>query len=443
MGVLMDILNELGTFRISNFPTNYNSTIEVNGILKKDYNGFHLNYEKPSETVSEIISFENKIYSYNNQKIKDPILILGDIKSINTLITLIAFSHEIDTNIFNISIIFKGVRFKNFKDIKFKEIQLSFSNIDSFIERKNIDQNGKRMYGDIPLIDYLKNENLSNLENLNKEKISYQFNLNYKSPVFDKINLNRFKLEITPEFKTKYKENPRNLCIIEDFKISLKYHKEEDFIKIQEDILHLKNFFTLVLGKSYLTEVKGKLKDQNQFIEIYTPTIIEEQNYHEDKLIKPLFKFEEITKPSLLFNNWFEKYDKLKSFYNLYFTVAFSKNYAETEFLLYAQALETYCGKFDKSRYFNKSEYSNIKKDIHSRIKDIYNNPKNPEGFEEKLRDGINYANKKSLKGMLRRLLKDLNYDKINEILNNNSNKNKRKEKISHFLGIIGDTRDY
>lgn len=44
---------------------------------------------------------------------------------------------------------------------------------------------------------------------------------------------------------------------------------------------------------------------------------------------------------------------------------------------------------------------------------------------------------------MLRRLLKDLNYDKINEILNNNSNKNKRKEKISHFLGIIGDTRDY
>lgn len=156
MGVLMDILNELGTFRISNFPTNYNSTIEVNGILKKDYNGFHLNYEKPSETVSEIISFENKIYSYNNQKIKDPILILGDIKSINTLITLIPFSHEIDTNIFNISIIFKGVRFKNFKDIKFKEIQLSFSNIDSFIERKNIDQNGKRMYGDIPLIDYLK-----------------------------------------------------------------------------------------------------------------------------------------------------------------------------------------------------------------------------------------------------------------------------------------------
>lgn len=443
MGVLMDILNELCTFRISNFLTNYNSTIEVNGILKKDHDGFHLNYEKPSEKVSEVINFENKIDSYNNQKIIAPILILGDIKSTNTLITLIAFSHEINEDIFNISMIFKGVHFKDFEDIKFKEIQLSFSNIDSFIETKNINQNGKKMYGDIPLKEYLKNKNLTNFKNLNKEKISYKFNLNYTSPILEKIKLSRFKLKIIPEFKTKYKENPRNLCIIEDFKISLKYHEEEDFIKIQEDILHLKKFFTLVLGKSYLTEVKGKLQGKSQLIEIYTPTILEEQNHYEDKFIKPLFKFEEINKPSLLFNNWFEKYDKLKSFYDLYFTAAFSKTYAETEFLLYAQALETYCGKFDKSKYFNKSEYSNITKDIHSRLKDIYNDPKNPDGFEDKLRDNINYAYKKSLKGMLRRLLKDLDYDKVNEILNNNSNKNKRNQEINHFVGIVGDTRDY
>lgn len=453
----MKTFNEIGTFWVSNFPLPNNSLIVVNGksifisenkirfggILKKENNKFYLHYEEPNQSYQQSKNFHNMINAFKNQntKIKDSILIVGQV---NEQITLIAFNPSIE--IFEVAMIFEGFHFKNFEDIKFKEIILSFTNLDSFIKTENIDKNGQEMYDGSTLIDYLNKNKLDTLNDLNKDKISYQFDLNYQSPKFEKILLDRFELKIAPHFHSKSEKNPRKFCIIEEFKIWLKYYEEEDFLKIQEDIRLLEKFFTLILGQSHLTEVKGKLKIKHRPIKIYTPKILKTSDNKDNRLIQSLFKFEDISNPRLLFKNWFKKYENLKSFFDLYFAPKFSKLYAETEFLLYTQALETYYRKSGDSEYFDETTYNILKRDIKDSINDLYENFTEfdiVDGFKNKFESSIRYAYEKSLRSMLKELLNDLNYKKINEILDNHSMEIERNKKVNGYVGIIVDNRNY
>ena len=442
----MKIFNELGTFWIPKYGEK-----KFCALLKEDNNNFYLNSKDEFLSYEEYIPLLNGINGSAHEKIKEEFLILGWINDIPVTLIALPFSCF---SCFRISMVLENIHLKSLKNIKFKKVKLYVNNINNFVKSINVDK-----------------ESIENEENN-----SFEYKVIYKSFGLEKITLKKFELRLEPNFSSKLDNDLRSFNINEKITINLEYFHEEEFVEIQKDIRHLEKFFSLILKKSLISEIEVKSAsiEKNNKIKIFTPKIakaLNNKNIH--SMFKTLFKFEDITNPNVLFKNWFDKYDVLKPFYDLYFSTILSDNYAETDLISYTQALESYYrnNKRFKTEYHTEKDFTTLEHDLKSSVENCFENFsffKIDEEYKDKLLDIIQYTNQYSLISMLRRLLKELNFTKINEILENysqekillekffstfnfhkmnkilySSENKRRKKKINNFAKIITDTRNY
>jgi hypothetical protein len=423
----MKIFNEIGTFWIPKLGEQ-----KFAGLIKIEKGNFYLNSKTEFLHFNEEYDdFLHNIESSNDKSIKDSFLILGMINQ--TPITLVILPFDFlgvpDTK-FKISTIFKNVHLKDLNNIKFKEISLFINNINNFMPAMDIKSNHEE-------------------DKLNK---SLEYNVKYKSLTVVEIDLIRFKLNFYPNFSCKNEfHDSRNVNINEKIEINLDYNIKVELNEIRRDIRHLEKFFTLVLGKSPIIGIEAKLKSgkSKDKIEIFTPEIVEDMKNNEKKnIFNALFKLDEIDNLSLLFKNWFNKYELLEPFYYLYFSTIFSNYYAETTFLLYTQTLEAYFRRMknEKSEYYDKKSFKILEENMNYYIESCYENFLEFEinnDFKNKVKSSIKYSYQYSLRTILKELLYKLDFARINEILDNHSKKKNRELKIKEFINIVVDTRNY
>lgn len=284
-----------------------------------------------------------------------------------------------------IETIFIGCHFKNTEEIKFKQLTVSYTNLDDWIGITGLNR-------EISL------DNDNNFQRLN---ISYEY------PEDFEFNFDKFTIKIAFGFQNSFERFKADLSQNTTMKI------------IPENSLHLKNyqekplfliprFLSLAVGKPvypiYMIGINDKFKvkvnDEEKFIDIsiYSGS----RNYEEPQknlnIHDMFFTFGDVREDlEECLKNWFTKYDKLGPIYNLYFSSLYNPyNYLETDFLNLAQAIETYHRRMFKGKYLESSEYREISSSLKDEIPDNVTDE-----HRESLKSKIDFGNEFSLKTRL------------------------------------------
>ncbi|PYZ99096.1 hypothetical protein CR205_11215 [Alteribacter lacisalsi] len=157
-------------------------------------------------------------------------------------------------------------------------------------------------------------------------------------------------------------------------------------------------------------------------------------NYDKDKRENYLIEYKE-AKDSLgkLFNNWFEKQDKLETIINLHLSKFYKESYIETTFLESVQTLEIYHRKVYNTKYFDEELYTE-----HSSKVIDYIASNIPEELHERLFGLLEHGNEYSLNKRLKELLNKFQPSTLQFILGKDNSKSKKR-----FVNQLVDTRNY
>lgn len=132
-----------------------------------------------------------------------------------------------------------------------------------------------------------------------------------------------------------------------------------------------------------------------------------------------------------IFINWFEKQDKLKTVFNLYFSDFYREIYLETTFLNAVQTLEIYHRKIYNGKYFNEKEYQENAEKLITFINDNITNE-----LRERMIGMVNFGNEYSLSKRLREIFKGFDTETRSHIVGNSRDRDT-------FIQQLVDTRNY
>ncbi len=188
------------------------------------------------------------------------------------------------------------------------------------------------------------------------------FQLNYFQ-LEDEILFECNEFKITSSFEVSYNFPKNEFKTKQLANLVVEYNSKRDLVKILEDSLKIRNFFTLAVGEPVHYEsfflastfIKKGSKHRTYFSyhanNKFDNIKIDYDFPHSDSM---LFGFEHIKDDiQFIFKNWFEKYDLLKFILNNYFGTLYNQFlYSEDRFLNYIFALEVY----HKTKYVKKKK---------------------------------------------------------------------------------------
>ena len=132
---------------------------------------------------------------------------------------------------------------------------------------------------------------------------------------------------------------------------------------------------------------------------------------------------------STMLNAWFDKAEKLRDVYNLFFGTFYNDEmYLESVFLALIQVLETYSRSVTESRYVSESDYQRIAAAPSAAIP-----ADTPNDLKQSLKNKIKYGNEYSLRKRLKKIIDSLEPDTVKLICAD----------PARFRDRIVDTRNY
>lgn len=205
---------------------------------------------------------------------------------------------------------------------------------------------------------------------------------------------------------------------------------------IHENITCIERLFTLLTGKSEITELKG-IKEKTE-INILSPYLLKENNDKRKFAIQ--LNNKNIEK---IFKNWLTNYAEMNSVYSLFYSINESEVNAVTLFLTYSQILENYHRQKYNGKYLTEKEFKPIQKEIKENINSLeIEKLHTNEKLKNKIFTSLDHDYEYTFKDRLIEIFNKLeSYDFFNKILEKPT-KNSNKP-IEELAKIIKDNRNY
>ena len=328
-------------------------------------------------------------------------------------------------NKFTYHFCFVGCHFQKVEDIKFKQIDVHYSNLNEWTCSRSL----------------TTEDNASDDIKMNTEVIA-----KYTRPKPVQININD-SLDLVISSKLSISESQWTKIQMEgkDY-IEIKFKEEKKFIEFYKKIHEIQNFLTIGIGVLvYPLKIEG-------FTKLEEPVDVYGFQFEETDVIlnhSMVFSLEDnwvASNLNGLFQKWFEMADYLESSYHLYFDTLYnSTNYLIPWFLSLAQALESYYthskknfeGKYLEDKSFKNNIYKPIKKfiDEDNSLNDFFNDEFDNEivkDFKNSIKERIRFGNEPSLKTKILIIFGD-NEEFIGKIINDKDS----------FIEKFKCTRDY
>lgn len=317
---------------------------------------------------------------------------------------------------FSVNTLFLGHHFSNVKDIKFKNLSISYTNLKEWV--------GKSGFKAKPEMDsyYLK-----------------EYSLQFKYPKKIEVNLGKFQIVIDNAFKAE--QEPFEFNLNQNTLIEIIPSDTTSFFELMNDICyHIQNFLSLGIGRAISPlsiageneDCKQKLPDGEVIykpIEVYYAVknpILTEKKVYPREMFFTLDDLNENFEEAL--KNWFEKAEDLKPVYDLYFgTLNNSSMYIELSFLSLIQALESYHRRMHKGNYLPKNQYKKVRKNLIEHIPECVTG-----SHRESLESKINFGNEFSLKTRLKEIFEE-DKDLFSSLIKNEE----------EFIKDVKNTRNY
>jgi len=308
---------------------------------------------------------------------------------------------------------FVGIHINNKEGMVFDKLGLNFENQELWLGEEIID---------------IQANNLSRPD----------FQVIYNFPKIKEYELNNFKLKISYEYYT----SPGLSCIddVVNFQsvIGVDFNESKFIDEIYKIVIHIRNFISLFCGYPLnLNSISliyreldknigvNMLFHRKKFLPIYNPDIFPSHM---------ITKFNQLSNPVKLLNNWFDKQNYLEPIFDLYFAIMYNpRMYITNRLLLLTQALETYHIRIADEREGIENEFlDNDKFDelkiYFTEIVEKFLEKETQQHFKIK----IKYMNRKNLRKRLKEIIN--NFDYLENLLNINQRE---------FVDKVVDTRNY
>lgn len=294
---------------------------------------------------------------------------------------------------------FVGVHINEKEKMVFNKLFLNFENQELWLGEKIIDIQANTSRPDV--------------------KVIYDF------PEVKEYELNNFKLKI-------HYENWEQLglfCIndVVNFRsiIEIDFNESKHIDEIYRIVIHIRNFISLFSGYpinlnsislNYIELDKNTAVDmlfhRRKFLPIYNP---EELIIKREGFIFPssmITKFNQLSNPEKLLDNWFDKQNYLEPVFDLYFAIMYNPMmYITNRLLLLTQALETYHIRTFDSEILDEDKFDDLKKYLTEIVEKL------PEReLQSHFKVKIKYMNKKNLRKRLREIINKFGY--LKNVLN-------------------------
>lgn len=363
-------------------------------------------------------NFIFKIINMNFEYIhENKILINGIIENkpinfilINSPIASKYESYGINIKSYYISDVFLGVNYNTKEEREFKKIMFKINNISSVL-------------------------NLHSLENNSLDTSPLE--IKPCEPITIPMDNFTIKIEININKNWKNRGNGRKITFEEYVSTVIEYNESQKIGTIYKSITRIERLFTLLTGKSEITELKGINEDQ--IIEIINPSLLKKfsTRYKVDSI-----KLNEI-EVKKVFENWLTNYDNMVSVYDLFYSIN-EEVEPSTLFVTYSRIIENYHRQGYPGKYLTPKEFKSIHEKITGYINSLGIEKLYNEEFKQKIISSVNFTNEYSFQDRLIEIFRDLeNYNLFREILKIHVTKENIDESIKEFARLIKENRNY
>ena len=244
------------------------------------------------------------------------------------------------------------------------------------------------------------------------------------------LDLDRFTIALS------YNQNNSNIMMPFDFFFELNYYEKTSFDIILNDATILNNFLSILMyGGTNIYEMSFLIENvtgETREVKLFWDNFKSPNNFFNPR--NALFSYFDIGDEFMvIIKEWFTNYEKFGPLFYRYFTnTGFNFN-AESLFISYTQALESYMRKNDAfdEFYMSEEEYDSFKNKYYEWINE-FNFP--GDGFKASLNNKIKFGNEYSLRKRIKELLNYFDeYELIDYLV----------DKYDGFSNIVADTRNY
>ncbi len=405
---MKELLGKIGKFWIPGSPDNH-----VSGILHiNSRNQIQLKIEMPYiHKGNNITNEKHSNWEYSSHEI-----ILGEINTVpitlygcfkeETRTTLNINLKANDKIIYLINYVFNKYHFNSKEDFRITHIVLQYNDLEEWVARTGF-----------------------HMESMT--------DLFYICPPEIKATMEDFDLCVNSICSNKKNTNIK--ILEESVIISLTPKNKDNYFELERYILQLRDFFSFCIGRSISVKeielVPEKNKNIPYNIEVFNNNIINSYKYDNRILRLDMFlTLQDVKKNfSTVMTNWFKQYNKLESFYYLYFiNLHMSNNYLEGTLIAFTQALENYLRKTQNNdKYMGESDYQLVFENMENCLSKQEISKSHKQSLKSRIKYGNEYALRKRLTKLLKKIIK---FDIIKEISAN---------EINSFVEEIVDTRNY
>jgi hypothetical protein len=284
-----------------------------------------------------------------------------------------------DRSSYDVGVILFGHHFAKSEDILFESLSINYSALAEWIGAKVFD--------------------------INEDKFSQQYTVNYRRPPEIKAALNNATVILRQSFG--YSSNINEVKLAQTALVTVRPKQPTHIDALLKNYFyHIRNFLSLGIGQPiYPQIVAGSVPEVREEISIYYP-------------IKDASKFSTISHPrNMLFSftdisenfeeylrAWFAKSELLDPVYELYFSILYSSDlYLNIQFLLLAQALEVYHRRRYKGTYLDSQEYKTVRKILIDAIPNFLS-----KDHKQSLQSRISFGNEYTLLTRLKLILNEV-----------------------------------
>ncbi len=297
--------------------------------------------------------------------------------------------------------IFKGHHFEKVEDIVFRNLSVSYSYLDDWMNQNNFVKNGNYKVSYKPFETVVVELEDATI------KVGYDF---YRNSTLNSFTFhNTAKISVTPNNESNF----------------------NSYLQLID--LHIPNFLSLATGEVvYPISISGQTSATIASIEIFYPMQGYANQARSITRWHMLFTYDDILKEfPIILSNWVKKSEQLASVYDLYFKLYYQKSMdIKTKFLLLAQAFESYHRESYGGTYLTPEEYESIATILIEAIPETVT-----KSHREKLKGMINYGYEFSLRKRLRAICADIltDHTEIIDIFFGNA---------KNFANKVTDTRN-
>ena len=372
-----------------------------------DYNGIWWLPDKPDEQICGNLKLSpwkgadlslSGVYS-NIAKFaesRDRDIILGYSGKKITLYNCFWLSHEMSNSFETIRFYclrtFVGEHFQSPKDIKFKSVQVHYSNIDNWLSQFGMESDKSAKEKDV-ILKYHQPKSIK-LGKIGNFEISIFFGFSHET------NLKKFHFEQKAYIVIESKEG------------------EKLFSEYEEEIRHIQHFLVLGCGSPvYPLDIEGETEAHKMMIhgknyyppiKIYYRVPNYSESINEILSFRMDFTYKDISKNFKdILSKWFQSRSLLDPVYDLYFKTIYNSSLMtrEQRFLNLTQGIEAYHRRRYEGKYISDEQY---KKEVYGELIDAIPG-KLKSDFKESLKTKMVYLNEYSLRKRLKEIISKCN----------------------------------